>query len=59
MKIMEPDTGFLAEGYEGKGRMPEPDKIVEAAQLVVLNNAKELPLKGKKCSSRQEVQKSA
>jgi phosphopantothenoylcysteine decarboxylase/phosphopantothenate--cysteine ligase len=38
----------LAEGYEGKGRMPEPDKIVEAAQLVVLNNAKELPLKGKK-----------
>jgi len=47
-EIMEPDTGFLAEGYEGKGRMPEPDKIVEAAQLVVLNNAKELPLKGKK-----------
>lgn len=47
-EIMEPDTGFLAEGYEGKGRMPEPEKIVEAAQLVVLNNAKELPLKGKK-----------
>ncbi|MGB7473195.1 bifunctional phosphopantothenoylcysteine decarboxylase/phosphopantothenate--cysteine ligase CoaBC [Trichococcus sp.] len=47
-EIMEPDTGFLAEGYEGKGRMPEPDNIVEAAQLVVLNNAKELPLRGKK-----------
>ena len=47
-EIMEPDTGSLAEGYEGKGRMPEPEKIVEAAQLVVLNNAKELPLKGKK-----------
>lgn len=47
-EIMEPDTGFLAEGYEGKGRMPEPEKIVEAAQLVVVNNAKELPLKGKK-----------
>ncbi|MDR1096793.1 MAG: bifunctional phosphopantothenoylcysteine decarboxylase/phosphopantothenate--cysteine ligase CoaBC [Tannerella sp.] len=26
--IIEPDTGFLASGLEGKGRMPEPDDIV-------------------------------
>ena len=25
---MEPDTGFLAEGYEGKGRLPELHRIV-------------------------------
>lgn len=46
--VMEPDTGFLAEGYEGKGRLPEPDKIVEKAHLLVLEKASELPLKGKK-----------
>jgi phosphopantothenoylcysteine decarboxylase/phosphopantothenate--cysteine ligase len=26
--IIEPETGFLASGLDGKGRMPEPDKIV-------------------------------
>jgi phosphopantothenoylcysteine decarboxylase/phosphopantothenate--cysteine ligase len=45
---MEPDTGFLAEGYEGKGRLPEPDKIVEKAHLLLLEKASDLPLKGKK-----------
>lgn len=28
LTIMEPDSGFLAEGYEGKGRLPEPHRIV-------------------------------
>ena len=28
LTIMEPDTGFLAEGYEGKGRLPELHRIV-------------------------------
>ena len=28
LTIMEPDTGFLAEGYEGKGRLPEHHRIV-------------------------------
>lgn len=46
--VMEPDTGFLAEGYEGKGRLPEPDKIVEKAHLLLLEKASDLPLKGKK-----------
>ena len=27
--IIEPQSGFLASGLEGKGRMEEPDKIVE------------------------------
>ena len=28
LTIMEPGTGFLAEGYEGKGRLPELHRIV-------------------------------
>lgn len=28
MKVLEPATGFLAEGYSGKGRMPEADQVV-------------------------------
>jgi phosphopantothenoylcysteine decarboxylase/phosphopantothenate--cysteine ligase len=27
--LMEPDEGYLACGYEGKGRLPDPEKIVE------------------------------
>jgi len=27
--VIEPETGFLASGLEGKGRMAEPEKIVE------------------------------
>lgn len=27
--VMDPDTGRLAEGYSGKGRMPEPTAIME------------------------------
>lgn len=27
--LMEPAEGYLACGYEGKGRLPEPDKILE------------------------------
>jgi phosphopantothenoylcysteine decarboxylase/phosphopantothenate--cysteine ligase len=27
--LMEPDEGYLACGYEGKGRLPEPEKILE------------------------------
>ncbi len=46
--LMEPDYGFLAEGYEGKGRMPEPEKIVEAARMLLIENAEDLPLKNKK-----------
>jgi phosphopantothenoylcysteine decarboxylase/phosphopantothenate--cysteine ligase len=27
--ILEPDEGYLACGYEGKGRLPDPEKILE------------------------------
>lgn len=27
--VMEPATGFLAEGYDGKGRMPEPEEVFD------------------------------
>lgn len=29
--VLEPDSGYLACGWTGKGRLPEPDSIVEAA----------------------------
>ncbi len=28
--LLEPDEGYLACGYEGKGRLPDPEKILEA-----------------------------
>ena len=31
-RIIEPQSGFLASGLEGKGRMEEPDAIVEALE---------------------------
>ena len=39
--IIEPATGFLAEGYNGKGRMPEPSDIINTIQNEHDNN---LPL---------------
>lgn len=46
--VMEPDTGFLAEGYEGRGRFPEPEAIVEAIQEYLIQQQTYLPLTGKK-----------
>lgn len=46
--LMEPDTGFLAEGYEGKGRMPEPEKIIEMLQLHLIRLDSSLALTGRK-----------
>lgn len=44
-KIIEPQSGFLASGLEGKGRMEEPEKIVEYLDKALDNNA---PLRGKR-----------
>lgn len=33
--VMEPEVGFLAEGYEGKGRLPELTRIVQTLELLV------------------------
>ena len=43
--IIEPQSGFLASGLEGKGRMEEPEKIVEYLDKALDNNA---PLCGKR-----------
>jgi phosphopantothenoylcysteine decarboxylase/phosphopantothenate--cysteine ligase len=35
VRFVDPGAGFLACGWIGKGRLAEPDEIVEAAQLVL------------------------
>ena len=46
--VVEPDTGFLAEGYEGKGRYPENFRIVEELEQFIIASTADLPLKGYK-----------
>ena len=43
--VIEPGTGFLASGLEGKGRMEEPERIVEALEQYF---ASQQALSGKK-----------
>ncbi len=45
-RFIEPSEGFLACGYVGKGRLEEPERIVEIVQEHFM--PKHLPLKGKK-----------
>lgn len=44
--ILEPETGFLASGLEGKGRLPEIDAILEKSSEII--GSVEGLLKGKK-----------
>ncbi len=44
--VVEPDTGFLAEGYEGQGRYPENQRILEELEQFLVSSAESLPLKG-------------
>lgn len=44
--FVEPSEGFLACGYIGKGRLEEPEKIVQLVEDYF--SPKDLPLKGKK-----------
>lgn len=46
--FVDPDVGFLAEGYEGKGRYPENKRILEELDAFMIRNTENLPLKGKK-----------
>lgn len=48
MYVVDPDTGFLAEGYEGKGRYPENERILEELEAFVLSKEESLPLKNYK-----------
>lgn len=44
--ILEPDSGFLASGLEGKGRLPEFDSILDKASEII--GSIKGPLEGKK-----------
>lgn len=46
--LITPDRGFLAEGYEGQGRFPEKERIVEEFEVFVRNHLANLPLADKK-----------
>ncbi|KRM99516.1 bifunctional phosphopantothenoylcysteine decarboxylase/phosphopantothenate--cysteine ligase CoaBC [Loigolactobacillus rennini] len=46
MRIIDPDTGFLAEGYQGKGRFPAPVKIVAEVEADLIAADTTLPLHG-------------
>lgn len=46
--VMDPDIGFLAEGYEGKGRFPNEERIVEELEQWSLKYEEDLPLSGQK-----------
>jgi phosphopantothenoylcysteine decarboxylase/phosphopantothenate--cysteine ligase len=45
--IIEPATGFLAEGYNGKGRLPEPEEIFEQVTFFESRREYKTPLEGK------------
>ncbi|MFC6168990.1 bifunctional phosphopantothenoylcysteine decarboxylase/phosphopantothenate--cysteine ligase CoaBC [Loigolactobacillus jiayinensis] len=46
LHIIEPATGFLAEGYSGKGRFPEPEEIVATVNDQLIAADTSLPLHG-------------
>lgn len=46
--IIEPQSGFLASGLEGKGRMEEPENIVKALDSFFEATAQQSPLSKKK-----------
>lgn len=48
IKVLEPDTGFLAEGYEGKGRFPDKERILDELESFIIQHSEDLPLKGYK-----------
>ena len=46
--FIEPSEGYLACGYTGKGRLEEPETIVEQLSVFFSNKTKELPLSEKR-----------
>lgn len=46
--ILEPDEGYLASGLEAKGRLPEPDAILDEAKKIIQKHRIQGPLTGKK-----------
>ena len=48
VQFVEPDIGFLAEGYEGRGRYPENERILEELNAFILRKSDDLPLRNRK-----------
>ncbi len=48
VQFVEPDVGFLAEGYEGRGRYPENERILEELNAFILRKSDDLPLRNRK-----------
>lgn len=48
IQFVEPDFGFLAEGYEGKGRYPENERILAELSDFILSRTEDLPLRNQK-----------
>ena len=46
--MIEPSEGFLAEGYSGKGRLPEPEEVLQQIKELNLFEQEEQLLLGKK-----------
>ncbi|MGX7406390.1 bifunctional phosphopantothenoylcysteine decarboxylase/phosphopantothenate--cysteine ligase CoaBC [Aerococcus urinaehominis] len=44
VQVIQPAYGFLAEGYQGQGRMPETDQILAAVQAQVAINEAGVPV---------------
>lgn len=53
-RFVEPTSGFLASGLEGKGRMQEPDLIVEEMERFFANSLKETTQEGAQEETVQE-----
>ena len=46
--MIEPSEGFLAEGYSGKGRLPEPEEVLQQIKELNLFEEEDKSLFGKK-----------
>lgn len=46
--VLEPDEGYLASGLEAKGRLPEPEAILNEAKKIIKKHRIQGPLTGKK-----------
>lgn len=46
--IFEPESGYLASGLDAKGRLPDPAKILEYSDEIIIKNRETGPLSGKK-----------
>lgn len=55
--IIEPEVGFLASGLEGKGRMEEPDIIVECLDRFSMNRLSRIqnPMKQKTARKKKAI----